>query len=297
MMTTDFAQLTNDQEEALRLVLDGRQVSMWTAIPAIVQRVNFATMTCDVQPAIQGMVVDKNNKVTPVNLPLLINCPIVFPSAGGFTITLPLEATDEVLVVFASRCIDAWWQSGGFNNLPMELRMHDLSDGFAIPGPRSVPEVISNISTTNLQIRNDEGTTYVEISDDGKIRLVSPVEIDITAPLVNVTASTSATVTSPTVDIIASDEVNITSPLVNMSGNLIVTGIITGAAIGTATGGTPVTGAVTAASAVITGQISAGSANISGAVVAGTVTAAGISLTTHVHTGVQTGPNDTGGPI
>jgi hypothetical protein len=30
-----------------------------------------------------------------VNLPLFVDVPIVFPSAGGFLITLPLKADDE----------------------------------------------------------------------------------------------------------------------------------------------------------------------------------------------------------
>lgn len=139
-------------------------------------------MTISCQPTIQGVTSDQNNNMTYVNLPLLADVPIVFPSAGGFTITLPIQVNDEVLVIFASRCIDAWWQSGGIG-LPIEMRMHDLSDGFAIPGPKSLPNVIPNISTTGAQIRNNAGTSYVEISGDGKIKLVSPSEIDITGNL------------------------------------------------------------------------------------------------------------------
>lgn len=181
------AQLLNDAEEAMRLVLDGRQSTMWTAMPAIVQSVDLAKMTCVVQLALQGSVEDENGVVSSVDIHPLADVPIIFPSAGGFTITLPLAAGDEVLVIMASRCIDAWWQSGGFQNLPLEARMHDLSDAFAIPGPRSQPRVISGISATNAQIRNDAGTTYVEIAADGKISLVSPSEIDISAPMVSIT--------------------------------------------------------------------------------------------------------------
>lgn len=187
----DRNQLLNDNEEAMRLVLDGRQSCMWTAIPGIVQSVDFDAMTCEVQPAIQGTVEDETGKLQAVDLPLLINVPICFPSAGGFIITLPLAADDEVLVIIASRCIDAWWQSGGVQR-PMEARMHDLSDGFAIPGPRSIPNVVPNISSTGAQIRNDAGTTYIEISANGKIKLVSPSEIDITGNL-KVTGTIEAT--------------------------------------------------------------------------------------------------------
>lgn len=168
-------QILNDAEEAMRVSLDGHQAGMWTAMPGIVQDVNFVDMTCSVQPAIQGQVTDENGVTTNVNLPLLVKVPIVFPSAGGYTITFPLAAGDEVLVVFSSRCIDAWWQQGGIQ-LPIETRMHDLSDGFAIPGPKSVPKAIPGISSTALQIRNNAGTSYIELSADG-IKLVGNVSV------------------------------------------------------------------------------------------------------------------------
>lgn len=140
-------------------MLDGRQACIWTAMPGIVQSVSLSTMTCEVQPAIQGRIENENGSIEIKALPLLLDVPIVFPSAGGFNLTFPIAADDEVLVVIASRCIDAWWQLGGVQR-PMELRMHDLSDGFAIPGPKSQPNVISGISSSKVQLRNDAGTVY-----------------------------------------------------------------------------------------------------------------------------------------
>lgn len=185
-------QLVNDSETALRQAFDGRLACLWTAMPGIVVDVDFAEMTCSVQPTIQGIVTDEAGLQTAVNLPKLIHCPIVFPQAGGFALTLPLVANDEVLIVWASRSIDAWWQSGGIQK-PIEARMHDLSDGFVIPGPCSKPNVISGISSTGAQIRNRAGTAYVEIAADGKVKVVSASEIDITAPTINVTGDVIVT--------------------------------------------------------------------------------------------------------
>lgn len=193
----DRRELLNDAEETMRLVLDGRQSMIWTAIPGIVTSVDLEKMTISVQPAIQGTVALEDGSSQAVNLPILLDVPICFPSAGGFILTLPIVAGDEVLVILASRCIDAWWQSGGIGR-PIEARMHDLSDGFAIPGPASQPNVVPSISATGAQLRNKAGTTYVEISADGKIKLVSPSEINITGDL-NVTGDVKAgTLTAPT---------------------------------------------------------------------------------------------------
>lgn len=168
-MSEDPRQYLNDNEEAQRLSLDGRQANIWTAMPAIVQSVSLSAMTCVCQIAIQGRYEDQDGNIQWVNISVLHDVPIVFPNAGGFGVTLPMAAGDEVLVVFANRCIDAWWQNGGYANKPMEYRMHDLSDGFAIPGPKSQPNTFGSVSATDLQIRNKAGTTFISIGADGKI--------------------------------------------------------------------------------------------------------------------------------
>ncbi len=234
----DRNQLLNDPEEALRIALDGRQATMWTALPGIVTGVDFTTMTLSVQPAIQGTVTDENGNIQSVNLPLLIHVPIQYPSAGGFSLTLPVAVNDEVLIVWASRCIDAWWQSGGIQR-PMEQRMHDMSDGFAILGIRSVPNVIPSISTTAAQLRNDAGTSYFEVSADGKVKVVSPSEIDLTGPVKIVGDVTLTGKITMTGDIAVTGKIDATGEI--KSGLIpLTTHKHTGVTVGSGTSGTPV---------------------------------------------------------
>lgn len=171
MSSQDPRQYLNDDEEAYRLAQDGHQARIFTAMPAVVESVNLSNMTCDCQITIQGIAEDDSGVQSYTNLPLLLDVPIVFPSGGGFTMTFPIAAGDEVLVVFANRCIDAWWQNGGVNNKPMELRMHDLSDGFAIPGPRSQPRKIPSISSANLEIKKNDGTLLFSIAPGGDVTI------------------------------------------------------------------------------------------------------------------------------
>lgn len=181
-MATDPRQLLNDSEEAFRIGFEGQQANMWTALPGIITAINFDDNTCSVQPVIQGSVEDENGNVTFVNLPVLIHVPIVFPRAGGFVLTFPMAIGDEVLVVFSSRSIDSWWQSGGIQK-PVESRMHDLSDGFAIPGASSVPKAIAGISATDAQLRNESGDTFLSITADGKIKMTAPAGVEIEGDL------------------------------------------------------------------------------------------------------------------
>lgn len=176
----------SDPQAALRLALEGWQAQLWTALPGVVAAVDLAKMTVSVQPTVQAVVQGQNGALTAVRMPLLVDCPLVFPNGGGFMLTFPVAVGDECLVVFAARCIDAWWQSGGVQP-QAELRMHDLSDGFAIPGPRSQPRVVPGISSANVQLRNEEGAAFVEIAPDGTITLKSPTMVVVDAPELHVT--------------------------------------------------------------------------------------------------------------
>lgn len=198
----------DDPEESLRLAFENVQSQIWTALPAVVTGVDLAAQTVSVQPAIQGTITNPDGSSRNVNLPLLVDVPIVWPKAGGFALTFPVKADDEVLVVFASRCIDTWWQSGGVGS-QAEVRMHDLSDGFAILAPSSQPKKLSNVSSANVQLRDSAGTTYVEITPDGKARVVGASVVDITAPTLNITGGTV---------------INLGAPTINLSGNINYTG-------------------------------------------------------------------------
>ncbi|OWY78835.1 Gp138 family membrane-puncturing spike protein [Pantoea sp. AMG 501] len=188
------------------------------SLPGIVQSFDPATCTCTVQPAIAGQGVDEKGQIQSAPLPLLTDVPVYFPRGGGCTITFPVKAGDECLVVFSDRCIDFWWQNGGVQE-PVDPRQHDLSDAFAFVGPQSQAQKISGISTTSVQVRTDDGSSFIELMQGGNV--------------------------------------NITTPLLTVNGNVQVNGTVTST---------------------------------------GDQVAKGISQTGHVHSGVQPGNSQTGGP-
>lgn len=206
----------DDPEESLRLAMESQQAQIWTALPGVVAAVNLAAQTLSVQPTVQGSVASPNGAKQLVNLPLLVDVPIVWPRAGGFALTFPIAAGDEVLVVFASRCIDSWWQSGGIG-APAEARMHDLSDGFAILAPTSQPKKLTGVSSTNVQLRDESGTTYVEITPGGKARVVAATQIDVEAPTVNITGDLNVT-----------GEMSLVGQLTQSGGSMTIGGVVFG---------------------------------------------------------------------
>lgn len=107
-------------------------------IPCIVQSYNSANNTVECQPAVRERIINEDGTIQYIQLPLLINVPVIFPGSASFDIKFPLSKNDECLVFFSDLSIDNFWQKGSVQN-PVEVRRHDLSDGMAIPCRMSMP--------------------------------------------------------------------------------------------------------------------------------------------------------------
>jgi hypothetical protein len=192
--------------EMLLVALQGWQADIWTALPGIVQSFDPVKQTCEVQPAIRfkitdpalqtyqssTMVMDPSGQFAWEQMPKLLDCPVVFPGGGGVTLTFPIKPGDEVLVVIASRCIDSWWQQGGIQNQNL-MRMHDLSDGFVIPQPRSQKRVFT-VSTDAAQLRTDDGSVAVELNPTTKgVKVTTTGDAEVTATNIKLTGSVKIT--------------------------------------------------------------------------------------------------------
>lgn len=154
---------------------------MRVSMPGIIQSFDPDTVTAVIQLAIKGYEPDNDGVPQPEVLPLLVDVPVVFPRGGGCSLTFPVAPGDECLVIFADRCIDFWWQNGGVQE-PVDTRMHDLSDAFAIVGPQSQAQKISGISTSAAQLRTDSGAAFIEIAAGGAVTITSP-QITFNGPL------------------------------------------------------------------------------------------------------------------
>jgi len=188
----DLRERFDDPVEATRAAMDGRQAQIQTSMPGIIQSYDPERQTCTVQPAIKGRVEAPDGTVTSVALPLLVDVPVIFPSGGGCILTFPIEPGDECEVRFASRCIDAWWQSGGVQE-PLSTRMHDLSDGFAYVGPRSQARKLTDVSTTETQLRSDDGSVCLGLNPVAKTLTVkAPGGVVYDTPLFHCTGDITA---------------------------------------------------------------------------------------------------------
>jgi hypothetical protein len=169
------------------------------AIPGAVVSFDTDRQTCVVQPLIQEIVL----KPSPGSTTFTSNIPTsetikpiqdvipIMMRASGWSITFPITAGAECLLIFADMCIDGWWQSGGVQ-AQFDRRRHDLSDAFALFGPWSQPNKIGNYSTTSLQIRSDDQGTMIELAP-GVINIKANT-INLNAGSINATGSSSVTI-------------------------------------------------------------------------------------------------------
>lgn len=182
----DRRERLRDQLIGLRAQLAGWQGKMWTAMPGILQSFDATKMTCVVQPAIQPQIRDPYGNWTNVSISVCNDVPVCFPRGGGYGCTFPLAEGDEGIIIFSSRCIDAWWQSGGVQP-QAEIRMHDLSDGMFVPGILSQPRKISGVSMTTAKFWSEDDAQYVELDKNaGVVNVKAKIAINLEAPTVHV---------------------------------------------------------------------------------------------------------------
>ncbi|HHY1017925.1 Gp138 family membrane-puncturing spike protein [Raoultella planticola] len=170
-----------EDREVYDSILKGAKQSVRVSMPGVIKSFDPESVTCVVEVSIyipkpestEGKSIDRLAQDN-VFYPLILDAPVIFPRGGGCTLTFPVKEGDECLVVFADRCIDFWWQSGGVQN-GSRGRMHDYSDAFVIPGPQSQAKKISGISTNSVELRSDDGSAKLSLNPaSGEISGTAP---------------------------------------------------------------------------------------------------------------------------
>jgi Phage protein Gp138 N-terminal domain/GpV Apex motif len=225
-----------DEAEVVRLALSNWQTRLWTALPGVIKQFPSASgigqMVADIQPTINGRVLTTTGVFQSIQMPVLLDCPILWQGGGGMTLTFPIQAGDECLVIFSSRCIDAWWQQGfiaGQAGVPVDgkqamdppdLRMHNLSDGFAIVGVRSLPTSYTPDSS-NASLQSDDGLFFFKMNPTTKAASLT-ASGGIT--LNGVTIDSSGNLTSPAT---IKGKTDVTTDSISLN-NHVHTGVSTG---------------------------------------------------------------------
>lgn len=164
-------ELLRDQEELNGSAADTQAefvraalVNLHTSMPGIIKSYDATKQTAEVQPAIKRIVV-VDGEVQKLRLPVCLDVPVCM---FGNALTAPIAAGDDCLLLFAERCFDRWYASGGVQD-PADFRMHDLSDGFAIVGFNSQPAKLSSVRTDGPELRTRDGANRIALGAGGMV--------------------------------------------------------------------------------------------------------------------------------
>lgn len=201
--------------EHVKKSFDNYDFDLRCASPGIIVSFDANTQTAEIQLTVTERIkIDGVESVEKV--PILPDVPIIIPQIKGYSLTFPIEPGDECLVIFSDTCFDAWFQSGGIQN-QMSLRRHDLSDGFAIVGIKSQPNVIPNYSTSSVQLRNNAGANFFELSASLARMVFGNSEVKATASTVDITSATVNITGNTQINLISANQINI-----NAEGNTYI---------------------------------------------------------------------------
>lgn len=182
---------------------------VYTSMPAKVISVsNYSSnQTVDIQPQI----VDAYRDGRDVELPAILDVPVIMPSAGGGLLSFPIAVGDTVTAVFSRKSIDEWMNSRAdrVSYIPSDRRSYHLNDAIVIPGLYTKNTNLSpNATDVELKFANSRITLKV----NGDIEVDTPNNL-------TATAGGQADITAPTININGN---------CNISGNLVVTGSVSG---------------------------------------------------------------------
>lgn len=135
-----------------------------------------------------------NNKLysmyTEYDFPVLQDVVVQFPQGGDYFLTFPVNVGDNCLLDFCDKGIDHWKYEGAekigkFSSgvpKPDYFRAYNINDAVAMVGYNPIPQAIPNFHATGTELRNIERTQRFTMLPDGKMEIVTPLELDITAP-------------------------------------------------------------------------------------------------------------------
>ncbi len=105
--------------------------------------------------------------------PPLVKVPVFILGGGDRVFTFPVRQGDTCLVLFNDRDFDNWFETGNITT-PNSTRLHDLSDGLALVGFRSLANPVDNYSTQDVEMRNGESKIAV-----GELLLLANAATDL----------------------------------------------------------------------------------------------------------------------
>lgn len=195
-----MAERQEQLQDIIAIAIDNALANLHTV--AIVKVVLVGEKTIDCKPVTNRVVNGKS-----VKLPVFSEVPPIIMNGGSNYIALPISEGDYGLLIITERCYDRWYNGQDFIE-PLEMRMHDYSDGFALIGINPAKAMVS-IPGSDTVINGPMALGSPTASD--ALALASKVQLEFQ----NIVTAISTAATSPAPDGGAAFKTNL---LANLSG-------------------------------------------------------------------------------
>jgi hypothetical protein len=166
---------TPSAREVLDRILADQRGELHTSFPAQVIAYDVDAQTVDVRPALLREI-GSDEPAEPwgfEQLPDLLSVQVMWPRAGGFVVTFPIQPGDWVLVICAEQSTLLWRASGGTGVHPGLVDPHGLNGCVCLPGWVPDTDKLANVSTTDLVLGKTDGSATIKIKADGTVTLGS----------------------------------------------------------------------------------------------------------------------------
>lgn len=208
-------------ESAMIAFFEHQMRKVYTAIPAVIIAVRSdEKQSVDVKPLINQVFPDLEDDT---EHPVILHVPLIYPSSSTSAVTFPVHPGDTVMLIFSQASMDVFKSGDGTAQPPTDYRRFSIRDAVAIPGLFPFGSAINQMSkhtlphsTDDLAVFHNLGTSAeceLRMKLTGKVEITSPLQVEVNAPVVNVTATTSATITAPAIYATASTLATITAPV------------------------------------------------------------------------------------
>lgn len=162
----------NSMADAIRNAVLYQLLNIHTAMPGKVVSYDYTSKKAQIQP----MVDKKYTDGTTEPMPVLNNVPVIFPFAGGASITFPVNPGDFCLVICCERSIDNFLAQGQ-QSPPTDPRKFDLSDGVAIMG--LLPFNQTSPASSNDEFLISYAGSKIKIASNGDVTIQTARKVAI----------------------------------------------------------------------------------------------------------------------
>ena len=192
------------------------QGSVYTAMPAAITSV--ASFQTEQVISVQPLIKNESEDGVILDLPTVLDVPVMFPSGGGGIITFPLQVGDQVLLIFSMKSISEYVNATDNHATPYVPdtgRNHDLSDAIAIP---CLFGKSNNLAPDPDHVEVKFAGTSVKLKKDGDLTADVAKDLVVTvAGKADITVTGDTTITSPTINLIG--DVNVTGNFASSGGS------------------------------------------------------------------------------